>query len=574
MHLDGELRLTVGQASFAGVKAENEDSIGIRIPEGNQLTTKGACVVIADGVSAAEAGKEASDTCVTNFLSDYFSTPDTWTVKKSAHQVLIALNRWLYGQGQRFIHAEKGYVSTLSIAVFKSRTAHLFHVGDSRIYRLRNGDLEQLTHDHATRINRESSYLTRAMGLDVNLDVDYHAVDIELGDIYLLTTDGVHDFVRDRDMREVVVAVEEDFEKQCNQLIAIALENQSGDNLSCQIVRVEQLPSENSGDAYNKLTALPFPPNLEVGMKLDGYRVDELIHASNRSQLYRVTDIDSGRRCVMKTPSVNYEEDAAYIERFIMEEWIGSRIHNSAIVSVVESKRPKTFLYYLTDSIEGPTVGQWAKNLPDTAVAEVVAMLAKIGRGVTALHRKETLHQDIKPDNIVVDSGGSPKIIDFGSCYVGGIEEIASPIARDKVLGTAAYSAPEHVLGRKAGVQADIFSLAVLAFEMLTGKLPFDAKLENCHSLQAYSKLKYIPSYSYNPHIPIWVDGALAKAMSISPELRYRDAAEFIYDLQHPNADFLKVKFSPMMQRNPILFWQVTAGLLFAAEILTLFFYR
>ena len=99
-HLPDKMRLSVGQSSVAGVKAENEDAIGIRIPDGNLLATKGAVAVIADGVSAAEAGREASHTCVYNFLSDYFSTPESWSVKQSAQQVLTALNRWLYGRGQ------------------------------------------------------------------------------------------------------------------------------------------------------------------------------------------------------------------------------------------------------------------------------------------------------------------------------------------------------------------------------------------------------------------------------------------------------------------------------------------
>lgn len=165
----------VGQYSCPGLKIDNEDAIGIRLPEGILLSTKGAAAVIADGVSAAEAGKEASETCVRSFLGDYFSTPDTWTVKKSTSQVLIAPNRWLYSRGREFHHGKKGYVSTLSCIIFKSHTAHIFHVGDSRIYRYRQGKLDQLTRDHRTDINDTDSYLVRAMGLDVSLDVDYRA---------------------------------------------------------------------------------------------------------------------------------------------------------------------------------------------------------------------------------------------------------------------------------------------------------------------------------------------------------------------------------------------------------------
>jgi serine/threonine protein phosphatase PrpC len=117
-HLKGNLTFSIGQHSSAGRKSDNEDAIGIRIPEGTLLSTKGAAAIIADGVSAAEAGKEASETCVRNFLVDYFSTPETWTVKKSTSQVLIALNRWLYSRGRSFQDAQKGYVSTFSCVIF------------------------------------------------------------------------------------------------------------------------------------------------------------------------------------------------------------------------------------------------------------------------------------------------------------------------------------------------------------------------------------------------------------------------------------------------------------------------
>ena len=141
-NLKSQLAVTVAQHSSAGVKPRNEDCIAIQIPQDAQLTTKGIVAAIADGVSAAEAGREASEIAVKGFINDYYSTPDSWSVKQSAHKVLIALNRWLYGQGQKFLEAEKGYVTTFSTLILKSQAAYVFHVGDSRIYRLRDGALE------------------------------------------------------------------------------------------------------------------------------------------------------------------------------------------------------------------------------------------------------------------------------------------------------------------------------------------------------------------------------------------------------------------------------------------------
>ncbi|MEX1669729.1 protein kinase [Zhongshania guokunii] len=558
MHFDGGLKLAIAQRSSAGQKPVNEDSLGICIPKDEQITTKGAVAVIADGVSAAEAGKEAAETCVTGFLSDYFSTPDSWSVKRSAQQVLNALNRWLYGQGQHYLQAEKGYVSTLSIAIFKSQTAHLFHVGDSRIYRLRDGCLEQLTRDHAMPISRGKSYLTRAMGLDINLDVDYRAADVAVGDVFLLSTDGIHDVLSSGHLQELIgtITIAADLDAICQQMIDEALAAGSDDNLSCQLLRVDALPLEDAGDVYRKLTALPFPPPLAVGMVLDGLVIEEEIHASPRSQLYKVFDATANQHYVMKTPSANFNDDPAYIERFILESWVGRRIQSEHVIAVIAPPLAPTCLYYLSAFAPGRTLGQWMRDNPKPSSKQMLDIILPAAKGLQAMHRRDTIHQDIKPDNILVGDDGQVKIIDFGSCYVAGLAEIAVPISRDRVLGTAQYSAPEHVLGRKPGAKADQFSLAVIVFEVLTGHHPFQGRLENCTTTAAFTRLEYIPACHYNPHVPLWLDAALSRALSISPELRYNDIAEFVHDLQHPNPVYSKDNFQPLLTRNPLRVWQ------------------
>jgi len=564
------LSFTVAQHSVAGVKPQNEDAIGIRIPQGLTLTNKGAVAVIADGVSAAEAGKEASETCVHNFLSDYYSTPDSWGVKKSTTQVLTALNRWLFGQGRSFTDAQKGYVSTFSSVIFKSQTAHIFHVGDSRIYRLRDNDLEQLTRDHTTFISKEQSYLARAMGLDVKLDVDYRSVDLEIGDIFFLSTDGIHDFVKDRDLRSALRTLvgeeaEQKFDECCVDLVKIALENSSGDNLSCQILRVDSFPKQSIDDISRKLSQLPFPPTLEPGMILDGYRIERELHASNRSQVYLVCDVDTDQYYCMKTPSVNFDDDLAYIDRFVMESWIGNRIDNPHVAKVIHSGKSKSCLYYLTEYIDGITLERWIKENPNPSVQDVILLVQQMVKGIRAFHNRETLHQDIKPGNILIDRNGQVKIIDFGSCFIQGIAEIATPLESQGILGTAAYSAPEVVLNAKSTVQSDVFSLAVIVYEMLTGEPPFAGKLEECRTSKAYLKTKYIPCYDINPLIPIWIDGAVKKGLRFNPEQRYEDVSEFLHELKRPNPKYKKGQGDALLEANPLLFWQSLSGLLFVA---------
>jgi len=575
---DGDMQFSVGQCSRAGKKECNDDSIGIRIPSGSLQSTKGVVAVVADGVSAAEAGKEAAETCVQNFLSDYYCTPESWSVKKSAQQVLTALNRWLYGQGQHFFEAQRGYVSTFSAVVFKSRTAHVFHVGDSRVYRYRDGELEQLTQDHATRISREQSYLTRAMGLEMRLDIDYRTVELRIGDVFVLTTDGVHDFVRPHEIAAVIndsVARQPDaqLEQACERLVFDALANNSGDNLSVQILRVDSLPFENPDDIYRRLTALPFPPALSRGMQIDGLVIEREIHASSRSQLYIVRDAETGARSLMKTPSINFSDDAAYIERFIMESWIGARITSPYVARIVEYDRYKTSLYYLLEYVDGLTLGRWMKENPKPAMQEVIYFTDQIAKALRAFHRRETLHQDLKPDNIMIDKNGVIRVIDFGSCLIAGVAEIALPIQREIALGTEQYAAPEYHVGVKPSTRSDQFSLAVIVYEMLTGKLPYDGKYLVKRGRVSRDEPRYVTANEINPMVPVWFDAAVHKALSLDPEQRYAEIDEFITDLKRPNASLVSARQGAWLARTPPHVWQILVLLLLITNIVTLLWF-
>jgi serine/threonine protein phosphatase PrpC len=572
---DAGIQLAIGQCSRAGRKSRNDDSIGIRIPAASLQATKGMVAVIADGVSAAEAGKEAAETCVQNFLSDYYCTPESWSVKKSAQQVLTALNRWLYGQGQHLADAQRGYVSTLSAVVFKSRTAHVFHVGDSRVCRFRDGELEQLTHDHARRISDRQSYLTRAMGLDVRLDIDYRTVDLRAGDVFILTTDGIHDFVRPQDLvsiieTSVVNASGAQLEDACERLVADALANGSHDNLSVQILRVDGLPFENHDDIYRRLTALPFPPALSPGMQIDGLVVEREIHASSRSQLYIVRDAQSGMRCLMKTPSINFSDDAAYIERFIMESWIGSRIGSPYVARIVERDRGRSCLYYLLEYVDGITLAQWMKENPRPEIQQVIYFAEQIARALRAFHRRETLHQDLKPDNIMIDRNGVIRVIDFGSCLVAGVAEIAVPIPRETALGTQQYAAPEYHVGAMPGAWSDQFSLAVIIYEMLTGQLPYGGRYVAGHRLSWRGQPQYVAASELNPMVPVWLDAAVHKALALNPQQRYGDVDEFMADLKRPNASLVRVQRGAWLDRVPAHVWQAVALILLITNVLTL----
>lgn len=551
--------INAGQHSIAGIKASNEDALGLRIPEGDLLYDKGIAAVIADGMSGSEAGREAAEACVRGFLTDYFSTPESWTVETSGAKVLTALNRWLYAQGHQEYGSPRGMVTTFSALVIKSATAYLFHVGDTRIYRWRNGQLEQLTRDHRTQVGPDKTYLSRAMGIDLNLDIDFKTEAVEPGDLFLLTSDGVHDFLGDRELIPFLRDYGANCEDAAQAIVQRALTASSDDNISCQIVHVLQPPAQQAAEIYRHLTDLPFPPPLEPGMVLDGYRILRELHASKRTQVYLALDTDSQTEVVLKTPSVNYEDDAEYIDAFLHEEWAGRRIHSPHVLQVIESPRRRQCLYYVTEYLPGKTLREWMNDNPNPPLDEVRDIIKQIAAGLRAFHRLEMVHQDLKPENILISKHGTVKIIDFGSAKIAGIEEIVSPLKRDNLLGTRNYTAPEYLQGYPASNRSDIFSLGTIAYEMLTGKLPYGTEI----TARNIKRVRYQPARAINPDVPAWMDAALQKAINTDLHRRYALLSEFVHDLSQPNESLLTHELPPLLERNPLAFWRALAiGLL------------
>lgn len=550
--MTAQLAINAGQYSDKGIKGQNQDACGIRIPEEPLLGTKGIACIIADGVSSSEGGREASESCVRGFLSDYYSTPESWTVKTSGQRILGALNRWLHGQGQTRYASEHGMLTTCSALIIKSATAHIFHVGDSRIYRYRDNDLECLTRDHQTWGSGARRFLSRAMGADLTVEIDYLSMPVATGDLFLLCTDGVHEFIDHKALTQLVAGAAENLERAARQIVTRALELGSQDNVTCQLLHVRQLPLQDVNEFYHQLAELPFPPPLEPGMILDGYKILRELHASKRTQIYLAHDSETGEKVVIKTPSVNFEDDADYIDRFMHEEWIGRRINSPHVLKALEPRRRRQFLYYVSEYLEGQTLRQWMHDHPQPGLPQVRAINEQLAAGLRAFHRMEMIHQDLKPENVMIDAQGTVKIIDFGSTKIAGIDEISKPLQATDLLGTANYTAPEYLRNERGTSRSDIYALGVICYEMLTGKLPYGEE----PTLGDFQRRDYEPARRHHPQVPDWVDGAIAKAVHKNPALRYQHLSEFVYDLAHPNDKLTRQEFQPLIERYPVAFWQ------------------
>ncbi|MDE2363501.1 MAG: bifunctional protein-serine/threonine kinase/phosphatase [Hyphomicrobiales bacterium] len=553
-----KLRLSIGQHSDKGRKRANQDFYGALVPGPDALGAKGAVIAIADGVSSSNVSHIAAESAIKALMTDYYCTSDAWSVKTSAQRVISATNSWLHGQtmrSDRRFDRDKGYICTLSAIIVQSTTAHIFHVGDSRIYRLVGGDLEQLTRDHRIVESAEESYLSRALGADSQVEIDYQAVGVSAGDIFILATDGVYDFI---DERSTVQAIRENpgaLDLAAASIVAQALNCGSDDNLTVQIVRIESTPAAGAGEMAQSAVDLPAPPLLRARDRFEGYTIVRELHASSRSHVYLASDASANELAVIKIPSVDLGEDADYRRRFLMEEWIMRRIDSAHTLKAWKADRPRRSLYVVTEYVEGQTLAQWMLDHSDADLETVRGIVEQIGKGLRAMHRLEMIHQDVRPANIMIDRNGAVKIIDFGATSVAGVPESAP--GAGQILGTHQYAAPEYFIGDPGSTRSDIYSLGVIAYQMLSGRLPYGAQASRARSRAAQRKLRYRSVLSESRETPAFVDAAIRKAVHWDPRQRYAEVSEFLEDMRKPGPQFRLDRRQPLIERDPQLFWKV-----------------
>ena len=553
------LHISAGQCSDKGRKPLNQDFHGVMAPKEPMLSAKGIVVALADGISSSKVSQIASESSVKGFLEDYYSTSESWSVKTSAIRVLQATNSWLYSQtrnGPYRYDMDKGYVCTFSALVLKSRTAHIFHAGDTRVYRLIDNRLEQLTEDHLSRASHEHSYLSRALGMRDQLRIDFQSHTMDVGDTFVLATDGTYEFADETFTVDTIRKHPDDLALAARLIVDEALAQGSTDNATIQIVRIEQLPDRDIENLHEQASTLPFPPELRPRMVFDGYEILRELHHSNRSHIYLAMDAESGQQAILKVPSVDLRGDAAYLEHFLMEEWVARRVDNAHLLKPCAQTRKRSHLYIVTEFINGQALNQWMIDNPNPDIERVRNIIEQIARGLQALHRQEMLHQDLRPNNIMIDKAGTVKIIDFGSVRVAGLAEIGDTSGREDILGTAQYTAPEYFVGESGTTRSDMFSLGVIAYQMLSGGLPYGTDVIKMSSRAAQRKLVYKTVLDDERTIPAWIDGAIRKAVHPNPLKRYDEISEFVYDLRHPNQAFLRKDRAPLLERSPIRFWR------------------
>ena len=392
---------------------------------------------------------------------------------------------------------------------------------------------------------------------------------VEQGDVFLLATDGVYEHVGTRFIAGAIKDNANDLDEAAKVIVEEAYRRGSSDNLTIQIVRVDQLPHGDASEVFGQPSELPLPPLLEARMMFDGYRIVRELHGSSRSHIYLAVDTETDTMVAIKIPSIDLRDDPAYLKRFMMEEWVARRIDSPHVLKPRLHSRKRDYLYVVTEFIEGQTLTQWMIDNPRPDLETVRGIVEQIARGLRAFHRKEMLHQDLRPDNIMIDKTGTAKIIDFGSTKITGVVEAAPPADHNDILGTAQYTAPEYLLGENGSPRSDMFSLGVITYQMLTGKLPYGSQAARARTRSQFNRLRYRSAVDDSHEIPAWVDGALRRAVHPDPYRRYESLSEYTFDLRHPNAKYLNPSITPLIERNPLLFWKCTTAI-FACIVLAL----
>mgnify|MGYP003462134619 CR=1 FL=1 len=553
------LEVRFGQASERGRRETNDDFASIRESESNARTIVAA---IADGVSGA-GGRLAAETVVRGFLDGLQSEPATLTVERATTRVLAAMNRWVHAQGQQDA-LRRGMATTFTAVILRGRRLHSLHVGDTRAYRLRDSTLTLLTRDHTRDHPDLRHVLVRAVGLEETVRPDYSAWDLIPHDRYLLCCDGVHASLKSDQLRELL-AERTAPDEVAQRIVTAALEAGSHDNVTAVVLDVLAVPSADRLDLEAVMADLPILELPRVGDTVDGFRLDEQVSDGRYSRLFRAEDSVNRREVIVKFPHPRVMADATYRAAFVREAWVASQVRSPYVGEVIELPAGRqTRLYSVMPYYAGETLEQRLKRAPRVSLEEGVRIGMLLAKAVYALNRRDIVHRDIKPDNVILAADGSLRLLDLGVARLPGLE--AAP--DETIPGTPSYMAPELLDGQAGDAGSDVYALGVTLYRLFSGYYPYG-------EVEAFSRPRFAkrtPLNQHRPDLPAWLDVLLARATAVDPTQRFGDAMELAIELEHSlaHAPRIVVQRLSLYERNPLRFWKVVALLLFVTLLVSL----
>lgn len=560
-------RVSVGHHSATGLRPRNEDFVGAVVGSRPPEERRDVAAAIADGIGSAKGGRVAAETAVRGFLDGFWDVPETMEVQRAGARILDSLNGWINAQGRQDANLV-GMGCTFTALVLRGRLAHLLHVGDTRAYRWSNNRLVRLTTDHVRDDRGHSPVLTRALGIEPELRLDYTSHPVALHDRFLLCTDGVHGALVDEAIADVL-RVRSAPEDTSRALVEAALEAGSSDNCSALVLDVVALPTARSADVGSAIRRLKLIPTPQVGDTVDGFVLNVLVSDGRYSRLFGAVDDVDGGTVVLKFPKPQVAADAIYHAAFVREAWVGTRVSSPWVAHVIELPPGRqTCLYTVMPLYTGELLETRLSRAPHMGLEEGRAIAIRLAHGMAALHRAGIIHRDIKPDNIMLEGGGSLKLLDLGVVRLPGLEDFPP----EAIPGTTAYMAPEMFRGEPGNVATDIYALGVTLFRSFTGAYPYGNP--DATSMPALDRPRDLSAV--RPDLPAWVGSALARAIAADPAERFADMAEIAHDFEAgpTHAPPPARRELTLYERSPVRFWQVVSALLGVALAVSLWWRR
>jgi serine/threonine protein phosphatase PrpC len=561
---DVSVQASVGFASKTGPREENEDFAGAVF--GAELPEPRGDVIaaIADGIGGAKGGRAAAETAVRGFLDGFCDLPETMEVQRAAARIVSALNGWLHSQARQDPEL-RGMGCTFTALVLRGRVAHLLHVGDTRAYRLSGDRLTCLTTDHVRQDGTGRSHtLYRALGVEAEVRLDYSTQPVALHDRFLLCSDGVHGFLTDQSIADILRERSAPGDT-ADALVAAALQSGGTDNCTALVLDVVGLPTAESADIGAIIPRLPVIPVPLGGETIDGFVLKALLSDGRYSRLFGAEDELEGGEVALKFPKPQIASDATYRSAFLREAWVGARVHSPWVGRILELPPGRqTCLYTVMPLYQGELLETRLSRRPSLGLEEGRNIAIKLARAVAALHRAGIIHRDIKPDNVILEGGGSLKLIDLGVVRVPGLEDFPP----ENIPGTFAYMAPEMLAGEPGNEATDLYALGVTMFRAFTGEYPYG-------NLDATSPPRRNAPKEFStlrPDLPAWLEAALARAVAADPAKRFHEVTEFALEMETGPARSATEIRRPrtFYERAPLQFWQGLAALLALALLVSL----
>ena len=559
----------IGHFSHKGPRETNEDFVAAQRPA-PQDEARGCIAAIADGVSGGGHGAEAAQTAVMSVVQDFFACPDTWDTTVMLDRLIGAQNAWLADHNRRrqgVGNGGGGAMTTLTALVLRGHAWTLAHVGDTRAWLLRgNGDgpdhdCAQLSQDHAFDHPDQRSRLTRAVGLDDRVRIDFMQGEVQVGDVFVLTSDGVHGALKRA--RLAALAREGDAQTAAEALVRAALAAGGRDNASALVLRVRGLAQGRLEDSLVQGRQLPAPPLLKIGDRLDAFTITALVANTGVHRLYQARAADSQALVALKTLHESRAGDREERAMLAHEAWLASRVapgsgdHGYAgFVHTHEVPEPSAF-YTVFDWHGGDTLEQLMAGTRLFEVAEVVAGVLAVARALGRLHRHGVIHRDIKPGNLHLGNDGLWRVLDLGVAVSG--REPRS--LRTLHAGTPSYMNPEQWSGDThvpADAGSDLYALGVTLYQWLTHRLPY-GEIEPYQAARFRRDPK--PPSRLRPEVPIWLDHVVLKAIALDAKQRFETAEEFVLALERgASRPLAAMSSTPLAARDPRVLWQIGLG--------------